>query len=257
MLREVRRELPGEDLRYVADSACAPWGDRSEDFVTARALQIAEALVDAGAKALVVACNTATGVAVKALRARFSLPIVGIEPAVKPAALGTRSGVVGVLATRRTVEADNFTRLRDAHGRDVRILAQACPGLVECVESGALDTPRTRALLTTYVAPLLAEGADTLVLACTHFPWLAGPIRSIAGPGVDIIDPAPAVARELRRRLALENLLAAPERRGRTTAFTTGEPARFRQLLAVLGESATEVERLDLPTCAPSVAATP
>jgi glutamate racemase len=155
--------------------------------------------------------------------------------------------VVGVLATRRTVEAENFSRLRDVHGRDVRILAQACPGLVECVEAGELHAVSTRTLIARYVEPLLAEGADTLVLACTHYPWLSDLIHEIAGPAVQVIDPAPAVARELRRRLTHEGLLAARDGAGDTAAWTTGDPRRFQNLLGHLGETTSEGHTIALP----------
>lgn len=255
VLAEIRRELPAESLLYVADSACAPYGDRTPAFITARALAIAGWLVAAGVKALVVACNTATSAAVAELRRRFSIPIVAIEPAVKPAALLTRSGVVAVLATRRTVEGENFSRLRDAHGGEVSILAQACPGLVEQVEAGALDSPETRELLAAYALPLRAQGADTFVLACTHYPFLAPGLRALLGPEVTIIDPAPAVARELRRRLTQLAALADATDSGSTLAYTTGDPQRLASQLAALGETACTVRGLGLPLPAASATA--
>ena len=247
VLSEIRRELPAETLLYVADSACAPYGDRTPAFITERALAIAGWLVAAGAKALVVACNTATSAAVGELRRRYTLPIVAIEPAVKPAALLTRSGVVAVLATRGTVESENFSRLRDAHGGEVRILAQACPGLVEQVEAGALDSAETRRLLADYALPLQAQGADTFVLACTHYPFLAAGLRTLLGPAVTIIDPAPAVARELRRRLRLADALSTVTEPGQTLAYTTGDAGRFAAQLAALGASPAAVAGLTLP----------
>jgi len=247
VLREIRRELPAETLLYVADSACAPYGDRTPAFITERALAIAGWLVAAGAKALVVACNTATSAAVGELRRRYSLPIVAIEPAVKPAALLTQSGVVAVLATRRTVESENFSRLRDAHGGEVTILAQACPGLVEQVEAGALDSPETLQLLADYALPLQARGADTFVLACTHYPFLIDSLRAVLGPAVNIIDPAPAVARELRRRLAAAEALASGPALGQTLAYTSGDPQRLAAQLRTLNEPPATVAGLTLP----------
>ncbi|MSQ69295.1 MAG: glutamate racemase [Gammaproteobacteria bacterium] len=247
VLREIRRELPAEALLYVADAAGAPYGDRPPEFIAARALAIAHWLRAAGAKALVVACNTATSAAVAQLRDQHTVPIVAIEPAVKPAALLTRSGIIGVLATSLTVASGNFSRLRDAHGGNVTILAQACPGLVEQVEAGALDAPHTRDLLNRYVAPLLAQGADTLVLACTHFPWLAPMLRELVGSEVVVVDPAPAVARELRRRLTLAALLAPAQAAGNIRAVTTGDPQRLREQLARLGEVVSEIVGIALP----------
>ncbi len=208
MLREIRRELPSEDLLYVADSGHAPYGDKSTGAIEARAIAIVEFLIRQHAKAIVVACNTATGVAIRTLRARFSLPIVAMEPAVKPATAVTQSGVVGVLATSRTIDSDNFAKLHERFGAGVKILMQACPGLVEQVEAGDLSGDGTRALVERYVAPLLEQGADTLVLGCTHYPFLTPLIREIAGSSVAIIDPSAAVARELRRRLDNTDLLS-------------------------------------------------
>src|SRR5665647_112261 len=200
VLHEIRRELPNEDLLYVADSGHAPYGDKSAHVIEARSIAIVEFLISQHAKAIVVACNTATGVAIKALRSRFPVPIIAMEPAVKPAAAHTRSGVIGVLATSRTIASDNFAKLHERFGADVKILMQACPGLVEQVEAGNLSGDETRALLERYILPLLAQQADTLVLGCTHYPFLAPLIREIAGATVTVIDPSAAIARELRRR---------------------------------------------------------
>ncbi len=208
VLHEIRRMLPGEDLLYVADSAHAPYGDKSQQFIESRSIAISEFLVNRHAKAIVVACNTATGAAVTTLRSRFSVPIIAMEPAVKPAVENTTSGIIGVLATSRTLASDNFVRLFSRYGTDVAILGQACPGLVEQVEAGDLSGNKTRKLLEHYVLPLLKQGADTIVLGCTHYPFLAPMIQEIAGPTVAVIDSAAAVARQLRRRLEVSNLLA-------------------------------------------------
>jgi glutamate racemase len=155
VLREIRRELPGEDLLYVADSGHAPYGDKPIDAIEARALAITDLLVAEGAKAVVVACNTATGAAVRLLRSRYGIPIVAMEPAVKPAVERTRSGVVGVLATRRTLESHKFALLLQQVAGGATVLLQPCPGLVERVEAGDLDGEGTRALLADYLTPLL------------------------------------------------------------------------------------------------------
>jgi len=201
VLREIRRELPAEDLFYVADSAHAPYGDRSAEHIVGRALAITEALLAERAKAIVVACNTATGVAVQLLRARYALPIIAMEPALKPAVAHSRTRVVGVLATSRTLASHKFVQLLGHHGVGVEVLVQPCPGLVERVERGDLDGARTRALLERYLAPLLRSGADTIVLGCTHYPHLRPLIEAIAGPAVTVLDSGAAVARQLRRRL--------------------------------------------------------
>jgi glutamate racemase len=244
VLREIRRELPGEDLLYVADSGHAPYGDKTGEMIEARSIAIAEFLVGQRAKAIVVACNTATGAAVATLRARFPLPIVAIEPAVKPAAASTRSGVIGVLATGRTLASENFERLFARFGTGVEILIQPCPGLVEQVEAGDLSSTRTRALLEQYVLPLLGRRADTLVLGCTHYPFLAPLIREIAGPSVTIVDPSAAIARELRRRLTDDGLLSHEPRTGAERFWSSAAPDKAQPVISQLWRTGIEVLRL-------------
>ena len=237
VLREIRQVLPSEDLLYVADSAHAPYGDKSRQFIEDRSVAISEFLVSRNAKAIVVACNTATGAAVTALRSRFLMPIIAMEPAVKPAAMHTRSGVVGVLATSRTLASDNFVKLFARYGADVEIIGQACPGLVEQVEAGDLSGDKTRALLEQYVQPLLERGADTLVLGCTHYPFLAPLIQEIAGAGVAVIDSAAAVARQLHRRLEVVDLLADEARVGTECFWTSGTLDKAEPLVSQLWQA--------------------
>ena len=267
VLLEIERELPDEDLIYVADSAHAPYGDKPVEEIQERAFAIVEYLLGQQVKAIVVACNTATGVAVEALRARWPLPFVAIEPAVKPAAAATRTGIVGVLATRQTIASPRFARLAETWANGARILAQPCPGLVEQIERGELTTARTRELVDSFVRPLVEQGADTLVLGCTHYPFVEPLIASIAGPGVTLINPAAAVARELRRRLAAATLLnpGPPEgghdesaegghyeekaagremRAGTTRFFSSGRPEQLAASLAVLGIEGAQVGTL-------------
>ena len=182
VLRAIREELPDERLVYVADSGHAPYGDRPPGFIEQRAAAITAFLLSQDAKAVVVACNTVTGAAIESLRARFTMPIVAIEPAVKPAAAATTSGVVGVLATTVTLASSNFARLVDRFAGEVTVITQPCPGLVEQVERGEFDGFETRALVEQYVRPLLERGADTLVLGCTHYAFLTEVIREVAGP---------------------------------------------------------------------------
>lgn len=234
VLREIRKELPCEDLLYVADSAYAPYGDRSNAFIEQRAAAIAEFLITQHAKAIVVACNTATGVAVDRLRSRFRLPIVGMEPALKPAATATKSGVVGVLATTQTLASDKFSKLLDRYGADVEVVQQACPRLVDQVERGELSGGPTRALVEEYVRPLLERGADTIVLGCSHFPFLTELIQQIAGPKVLLIDPAVAVARELSRRLQADERLASDMTPGSEQFWTSGPPEDVQRVISDL-----------------------
>jgi glutamate racemase len=244
VLREIRRELTNEALIYAADSGHAPYGDQPAAFIERRAVAMVEFLVVHGAKAIVVACNTATAVAVRGLRARWTMPIVAIEPAIKPAASLTQSGVVGVLATSQTISSPNFARLAASVGGASTILAQPCPGLVEQVERGELTSEATRSLVEQYVAPLLAQHADVLVLGCTHYPLIIDLIRSVAGPGVTIVDPAQAVSKELRRSLDRHGLLATDASNAGLRAWSTGEPERLRETMAQIGFGDVDVRRV-------------
>jgi len=241
VLREIRRELPSEDLIYVADSGYAPYGDRPAEYVQARAVAMVEFLERQGAKAVVVACNTATGIAIDALRAQFGLPIIAIEPAVKPAVAHTRSGVVGVLATTQTLSSQKFSTLVKTHAGDVQVLSQPCPGLVEQVEAGEISSQATRSLVDRYVQPLVEKGADTIVLGCTHYPFLSAVIQDVAGRGVMVIDPAVAVARELRRRLQAHGVLSPEMRQGTEQFWTTGPTDQVRPVIAQLWANDVDV----------------
>ncbi len=228
VLAEIRRALPAEHLLYVADSGHAPYGERPEHAVRARSEAIAGFLIGQGAKAIVVACNTATGVAAAHLRALHALPIIAMEPALKPAAACTESGVVGVLATSGTLKSDKFEALRGRFHGTVEVLTQPCPGLVELIEAGDLEAEALRSLVADLVLPLVERGADTLVLGCTHYPLLRGLIAGIAGPGVTIADAGAAVARQVQRRLRAAGLLhgsTAPGGERFWTSASAPEPA--------------------------------
>lgn len=246
VLRAIRLAAPHLDLVYVADSAHAPYGDRDDAAIAARTLAIGRWLAALPVQAITVACNTATAVAVAALRDAVGVPVVAIEPAIKPAVRLTRSGVVGVLATAATVRSERLARLCAAHAGDVRVLLQACPGLAEQVEAGDLDGPATQARVAQAVAPLLAAGADALVLGCTHYPFLHDALRRAAGDGVALVDPADAVARELLRRLgdAPGAVGGAAGTAGRLRLLTTGDPAAVGAVVARLWPSAPAVEAL-------------
>ncbi|WP_436231511.1 glutamate racemase [Candidatus Methylomicrobium oryzae] len=244
VLSEIRRQLPAENLIYVADSGHAPYGDKPRAFIEKRSLAITRFLLDRGAKAIVVACNTATGAAAASLRTRFTLPIVAMEPAIKPAAAQTRTGVVGVLATSRTLASHNFVKLFERYGSEAEILPQACPGLVEQVEAGELAGEKTRSLLERYLAPLLIKGADTLVLGCTHYPFLRALIQEIAGPNVAVIDSSEAVARQLCRRLEAHGLLNDANESGSERFWTSADPATTGPVITQLWCRNASVERL-------------
>jgi glutamate racemase len=232
VLRELRRVLPWADFVYVADSRHVPYGTKPASFVEDRAVAIARYLVEVHhADAIVVACNTATTHGVERLRALYpSIPIVGMEPALKPAAAATRSRVVGVLATGSTIESKRFARLKEHTSDGIEVVTQPCPGLVERIEAGDLSGPATVDLLKKYITPLLARGADTIVLGCTHYPLLRSTLQTVVGPAVTLIDTAAAVARQTIKVLGDRGHSAAT-RQGTVTWVTSGNPVEIREVL--------------------------
>ena len=245
VLRHIRAQLPHEHLIYFADSGFAPYGDKPEHVVTERVLAIGAFLIERGAKAIVVACNTATVAAIAALRDRYpGMPIVGVEPGLKPAAAASRNGLVGVLATERTLSGAKFLLLRDqvAAGTGARFLLQPCIGLADQIEFGELDSSNTDALLRRFIAPLLDEGADTLVLGCTHYPLVQASIERVIAAAtshpVTLIDTGDAVARHLARLLSAGGIARAPSDEparldGYTSASSTALAAAFSGLLGL------------------------
>jgi glutamate racemase len=230
VLRHIRQQLPHENLIYFADSGHAPYGDKPEQFIIARALEVAKFLMQRKCKALVVACNTATASAIHLLRERYpDMPIVGVEPGLKPAAAITKNGQVGVMATDRTIASEKFIALRNqlATITDVRFVSQACTGLAAQIEKGELDSDATRALVQQYVAQLVAGNVDTLVLGCTHYPFVLPLIEEAARQAgalpVSIIDTGEPVARQLARLLEKNQLIRTATASGELQAFTTGE----------------------------------
>ena len=246
VLGEIRSLLPNESLLYVADCGHIPYGEKTPEFIRQRCLIIADFFHQQRAKALVLACNTATAAAAAQLRERYpDWPIVGMEPAVKPAAAATRSGVVGVLATTGTLQSAKFAALLDRFAGDVRVVTQPCPGLVELIESGDLLSPTIRALLQSYVDPLLAEGCDTIILGCTHYPFLKPLLREMIPESISLIDTGGAVARQLQRLLTQNDLLAdIPARE--TLFWTSASPNKFRNILPVLWKKSDSVRSFDL-----------
>jgi glutamate racemase len=241
VLREIRRLLPQEQLLYVADSAHAPYGDKPKEFIHERAGVIFDFFLARDAKAIVVACNTATGAAVRELRERHVVPIIAMEPAVKPAVERTQSGVVGVLATSRTLASHNFHLLHNRFSGQAEIIPMACPGLVERVEAGDLDSDKTRALVAGYVQPLIQAGADTIVLGCTHYPFLASLVREIVGDAIAVIDSGPAIAKELNTRLERFGIKNQTSPVGTTTFFSSANSAKVRGVIGTLWGEDVEV----------------
>lgn len=243
VLHHIRTALPDARLIYVADSAHVPYGDKPPSYIEARSNALTRFLVEQGAEAIVIACNTATAAAAAALRASYRLPIVAMEPAVKPAVAATRSGVVGVLATIGTLESARFAALLEKYAGAVEIVTQGCPGLVEAVERGDLHGAEARRLLQRYTAPLLARGADTLILGCTHYPFLAPLIREIVGEQIVLVDTGAAVAREVKRRVESE----LPERNGGEAGelfYTSGDADHASRIMSVLWGSEVKVRQL-------------
>ena len=240
---EVRRVLPAEDLVYVADAANFPYGDRPAAEVRERALAIGRHLESEGAKLLIVACNTATGAALERLREAVHVPAVGLEPAVKTGAVRTRSGRMGVMATAGTLASERFARLVREHAAGLTVVPQACPGLVDLIEEGELDGERLRALLDRLTAPLRAAEVDAVVLGCTHYAFVRAPLAAVLGPGVELIDSAPAIARRTQSLLD-QSGMRAREGEGSLRLLTTGDPGAMAAIAARLIDRASPVERL-------------
>jgi glutamate racemase len=239
VLRAIRRELPAEHILYVADQAHVPYGPRPLEEVRAFAEGITRFLLARGAKLIVVACNTASAAALQALRQEFPhVPFVGMEPAVKPAAEQTRSGVVGVLATPATFQGALYASVVERFAEGVKLLPHTCPGLVSQIEQGNLNGHETRSILEAALLPMLEESADTIVLGCTHYPFVMPLIQEIVGPSVRVIDPSPAIARQTRRLLEMRGLLRSAQAPASLNFFTTGPLQPFAMLLPrLLGET--------------------
>jgi glutamate racemase len=246
VLRHIRDRLPHASLIYVADSGYVPYGDKSPQFIEQRADAITRFLLSRNADAVVIACNTATAAAAPCLREKYAIPILGMEPAVKPAITATRRGVVGVLATVGTLESARFAALLERYAGDVKIVTQGCPGLVEQVEQGALTDLRTRDLVERYTAPLIAQGADTVILGCTHYAFLAPLIRDVVGTSVALVETGDAVARHLQHRINTE-VSARFGSRQSAEFFTSGDPVASSRFISLLWGSDVNVQGLPAP----------
>lgn len=224
VLREIRRLLPKEEIIYYADSAYCPYGIRPPAEIVSRSAKICDFLLSQGAKMLVAACNTASVAGLDIYRRMYSVPIVGMEPAVKPATAATRNGKVGVLATSVTLSGGRFSSLLERYQNGAEVFSQPCPGLVELVESGRYDSPEALELLNKYLYPLLSMGVDTIVLGCTHYPFLKESVRALAGPMIAVIDTGEAVARQVCRVLAGHGLESPGEKISGEVFHTSGNP---------------------------------
>ena len=238
VLREVRRLLPCESFIYYADEAHMPYGPRSRAEIRGFVGDIVRFLLEHDCKMIVIPCNAANAAALHWLRDQYpSLPIVGMEPAIKPAAEATRSGVVGVITTQVTFQGELFASVIDRFARGIQVETQVCPEFVLLVENGAIDSPHSRQVVADYLAPLVAAGIDQLVIGCTHFTFLQDQLQAYLGDGVTIIDPAPAVARQTARILAAHNNATDSPADGTTNYYSSGAPEHLRELIvALLGE---------------------
>jgi glutamate racemase len=243
--REIRRALPAEHLLYVADTAYVPYGDRGDDEVRARTLAIGEWIQAQGAKVLVVACNTASGAALELLRERLVIPVIGLEPALKPAVRESKVGRVGVMATSGTIRSARFQRLVDNYADGVQVVRDPCPGLADLVEDGMLGGPELAARMEAYVAPLREAGVDIVVLGCTHYVFVRDSIQQALGPGVRLLDSGEAIARRTRQILAEAGALQA-DGPGSLRLLTTGDPAEVAPVVERLWGAPLQVERLEV-----------
>jgi glutamate racemase len=244
VLKHVHALLPHEDLIYLADSKYAPYGSKTPAEIIARCRYLTDFCCQKNAKAIVVACNTATAAAIDTLRAEYKVPFIGMEPAVKPAAEASKNGIIGVLATVGTLKSAQFAGLLEAYGQNVKVVTQAGVGLVECVERGVLNGFEMANLLEIHLKPLLDAGADTIVLGCTHYPFLADAIRDIVGDKVSLIDTGAAVAKQLQRQLAENNLLNLNDKTGDVRFWTNSEAENANQVTEKLWGNHVEEHHL-------------
>jgi glutamate racemase len=245
VLREIRVQLPSESILYFADQGHVPYGSRGLEEVRAFSEEITRFLLALGAKLIVVACNAASAAALHYLRQSFpTTTFVGMEPAVKPAAESTHTGIVGILATPATFQGALYASVVERFGHGVTIMQDTCPGLVGQIEKGELDTPATREILEKALSPMLVAGIDTVVMGCTHYPFVIPMIKQVVGPDVRVINPAPAVARQTGRLLEAAGLLNFDQGTAFMRLFTSGEAGMFEMQLPILLGEIGEVRQI-------------
>jgi glutamate racemase len=244
VLRHIRKQMPSESVIYVADRGHLPYGTKSNEFILDRSIHISDFLLSQPVKAIVVACNTATAAAIHILRQRYELPIIGMEPGVKPAIQLTRNGNIGILATEGTLGSGKFKTLIERHANGLELFIKPCYGWVEHIEAGDLGKSLTMSMLKETLAPLLNKDIDTLVLGCTHYPFLMDNIRKLVGSGITIIDTGQAVASHLRCRLEESNLLTDALTAGSETFRSSGPLDEMRDLLERLWQPGASLTAL-------------
>lgn len=241
VVKAIRQALPAEHIIYFGDNAHMPYGDKSLDVIRLLSERIVAFLLEKQCKMIVIACNTASAAALKYLREIYpEVVFVGMEPAVKPAAEQTATGVVGVIATTATFQGELFASVVERFAQNVTVLHQPCPGLVQQIEAGETESRETEKMLRNWLAPMQAQNMDTLVLACTHYPFVIPTLKKILGDKVRIIDPAPAIAARIQFLLQQNETLNPESEKGRLTCYTSGSPTQFQKTLKLLtGEEIT------------------
>lgn len=241
----IAEHLPNENIIYVADTLHAPYGDKPVDFIIERVNLIAQKLINRGVKAIVIACNTATVNAIEQLRAQVNIPIIGVEPAIKPAAKQSKTKKVAILATQATSDNHRFKDLIVKHQNGTQVLIQPCPGLVEFIEQGEQESPACTLLLTNYLQPLIKQGIDTLVLGCTHYPFVQKQITNITGPQVKIIETAAPVTLQLEKKLNHENISACGTQKAKYEFYSSKANEQQAHVFTHLWQSPLELLQLD------------
>jgi len=242
--RAIRSALPKEDLLYFADIEFSPYGVRSQKTIQQRSEYIVNFLINQGCKAVVVACNTATVSTISYLRQRFSVPIIGVEPGIKPAALQSKTRVIGVLATERTLASDSFQLLKAKYAKTVRVESIACPKFVSLVENLSHNSEEAMHVAEQYIRPLLLKGSDQIILGCTHFSFLRPTINKVVGAEADIIDTASSVAIEVDRRLHHLNLLNRINIPGKAHFWTSENSTKIGASISQLWEQDIKVSEI-------------
>jgi len=238
--KELYSLMPNSNFIYVGDSAHCPYGRKSFDEITARVHKISEFLIEKNVDIIVVACNTVTAAAIEYLRSHFSIPFVGMEPAIKPAALESKTGVVGVLATAGTFKGSLYLNTLTRFASDIKVIEQVGNGLVEFVESGQTSGSEVETLLHKYIDPIVEARADKLVLGCTHYPFLIDAIKKITGNSLEIINPAPAVALQTKKLLAREKIETIDNNSGSSIFFSTGNIDTLKKLVRKIDANVSE-----------------
>lgn len=243
VLKEISHQLPEHGFIYIADSAFTPYGEKTTEQIISRSVFITQLLVEKGASIIVVACNTATALAVDHLREKFSVPIVAMEPAVKPGVKNSVKKKVGILATTMTLASRRYMNLLERFATDTDVIEQPCPGLVEQVEAMQVDSDKTSQLLHQYIDPLIEKGIDTIVLGCTHYPFLKHKIIQVAGEDIDMIDTAKAVTEELKRQVNKKQIPVSETVVNRF--MTTGDLNLFKSQLRSYWSEKVDAETID------------